>query len=70
MNNKTDWITDVIRYSLLWIFGLGIVTVIVAPIYEYLVETIGGWVYTSFILLGVLTKVYFVKMKAYEEGNK
>jgi hypothetical protein len=44
-------------------FGLGIATVIVVPVYENLIETMGGWIYLGFIGLGFLTKLYFVKTK-------
>lgn len=68
--NMKKWIFDSIKYALVWMFGLGIVTVIIAPLYEYLLETIGGWVYLSFAILGVLTKLYFIKTQKYNEAGK
>lgn len=69
MNDKSNWVIDTIKYTLLWMFGLGIVTVFVVPLYSYLLETIGGWwIYLGFIVLGLLTKLFFIKTKVPEDG--
>lgn len=66
MKNKTGWIEDTLKYAFLWMIGLGIVTLIVAPIYTYLVEeAMGGFIYLGFIVLGFLTKAYFVQADNY-----
>lgn len=66
MKDKSDWAMDIIKYSFLWMLGLGIAVVFVTPLYIYLLETMGGWVYLGFILLGFLTKLYFVKIETHE----
>ncbi len=67
MKDKSGWFVDTIKYSLLWVFGLGVATAVVVPFYGYLLDTIGGWVYLGFVFLGFLTKLYFVKKKAHED---
>lgn len=49
---------DIIKYSLIWGLVFGVITIFVVPFYNYLVGTIGGWVYFIFIVLGVLTKMW------------
>ncbi|MBI2024774.1 MAG: hypothetical protein HYT03_01615 [Candidatus Harrisonbacteria bacterium] len=70
MRNKSDWIVDTIKYSLLWMFGLGIATVIIVPFYEYLLKTMGGWIYLSFVVLGFLTKVIMLYREHSAEYEK
>lgn len=53
---NTEWVIDVIKYSVIWMFFLGVTTVFIAPFYQYLLDTIGVWIYLVFILLGILTK--------------
>ncbi|MEK7547001.1 MAG: hypothetical protein AAB536_02375 [Patescibacteria group bacterium] len=50
---------DVAKYSFIWALALGATTVFIIPFYNYLLDTIGGWIYLIFIILGILTKVWF-----------
>lgn len=54
-----EWIIDVIKYSIIWMVALGAATVFIVPLYIYLVDTIGGFIYLIFVLMGVLTKMFF-----------
>lgn len=56
MEDKLYYWLDVLKYTLMWLFGLGFVTVFIAPLYVYLLEEIGLFVYGIFVLLGITTK--------------
>ena len=59
MKKILNLLFDIAKYSLIWIFALGIITIFIVPFYDYLINTMGGWIYLIYIILGILTKAWF-----------